>query len=240
MDSFAFGAAFLAGILTILSPCVLPILSIIFGTASNTHRLGPVALGLGLSFGFAAIGLFVATIGFSIGLNPDIFRTVSAVMLIAFGVIILVPAANQAFQKILAPIGNLASRGSDNINGNSLGGQFGLGLLLGAVWSPCVGPTLGAATLLASQGEALFQVALVMTVFGIGVALPLSAIGFVGRQAFTKMRGKIVSGGNIGKWLLGAGMLLAGLLTLTGWDKQIEIWALDNGPGWATEWSTRY
>jgi len=68
------GLAFLAGILSILSPCVLPLLPIVLGTAQAEHRLGPVALAAGLAVSFTAIGLFVATIGFAIGLDTDVFR----------------------------------------------------------------------------------------------------------------------------------------------------------------------
>ena len=64
---------------------------------------------------------------------------------------------------------------------SGLAGQFAVGLLLGAVWSPCVGPTLGAASLLASQGKDLPQVALTMVVFGIGAAVPLILLGLLSR-----------------------------------------------------------
>lgn len=240
MDLLTLGAAFLAGILTILSPCILPILPIVLGAASSEHRLGPVALALGLATGFAGLGLFVATIGFSLGIDPAIFRTISAVLLLGFGLILLFPPAQRRMQAVLAPIGNWANNRSSNVRGNGFAGQFGLGLLLGAVWSPCVGPTLGAATLLASQGEGLAQAALIMLLFGIGISIPLLGLGLAGRQILARMRGGLGRAASYGKLLLGGGMTLAGILVLTGWDKQAEIWVLDNGPTWATEWSTRF
>lgn len=240
MDIFTLGAAFLAGVLTILSPCILPILPIVLGSASSEHKFGPVALALGLSTGFAALGLFVATIGFSLGLDPAIFRNVSAALLIGFGLILIIPAAQMRMQALLAPIGNWANSRTSGTRGTGIAGQFGLGLLLGAVWSPCVGPTLGAATLLASQGEALGEAGLVMLLFGIGISIPLLALGLMGRQIMVRMRGGLGKAASYGKLLLGAGMLIAGLLVLTGWDKSAEIWFLDHGPAWATEWSTRF
>lgn len=240
MDLLTLGAAFLAGVLTILSPCILPILPIVLGAASSEHKLGPVALALGLATGFAALGLFVATIGFSIGLDPTVFRTSSAVLLLGFGLILLIPAAQRQMQAALAPVGNWANSRTSGVRGGGFAGQYGLGLLLGAVWSPCVGPTLGAATLLASQGEGVGQAGLIMLLFGIGISIPLLVIGLMGRQILARMRGGLGRAAGYGKLLLGAGMVIAALLVLTGWDKQAEIWALDNGPAWATEWSTRF
>ena len=73
-----FGLAFLAGILSVLSPCVLPLLPLVLGAAASEHRLGPAALAAGLALSFVAIGLFVATVGFAVGLDGDVFRTVAA------------------------------------------------------------------------------------------------------------------------------------------------------------------
>jgi cytochrome c-type biogenesis protein len=73
--------AFVAGVLSILSPCVLPILPIALGAAASEHRGGPVALAAGLAVSFVIMGLFAATIGYSIGLNAEIFRYVAAVLM---------------------------------------------------------------------------------------------------------------------------------------------------------------
>ena len=86
------GLAFLAGVLSILSPCVLPLVPIMLGSAASEHRLAPVALAAGLALSFVAIGLFVATIGFSIGLDQDVLRTLGAALLIALGLVLVVPA----------------------------------------------------------------------------------------------------------------------------------------------------
>jgi cytochrome c biogenesis protein CcdA len=177
------GLARLAGVLTALSPCVLPILPIVLGTAASTHRLGPLALAAGLALSFTAIGLFVATVGFAAGLDTDFFRTVSAILLIGVGLVLLVPKLQEQFALAAAPVSNWAGGYTDNFTPSGLAGQFALGLLLGAVWSPCVGPTLGAASVLAAKGEDLGQVALTMLAFGIGAALPLMLLGFVSREA---------------------------------------------------------
>jgi cytochrome c-type biogenesis protein len=177
------GLAFLAGVLTLLSPCVLPLLPIVVGTAQSEHRLGPIALAAGLALSFVAIGLFVATIGF--GLDTGFFRLVSAMLLMAGGVLLLVPKLQAQFALAAGPVSNLVDEHFGGFIATSLAGQFGLGLLLGAVWSPCVGPTLGAASILAAKAENLGQVALTMLVFGIGTALPLMLLGLLARSNVT-------------------------------------------------------
>lgn len=85
------GLALLAGVLSTLSPCVLPLLPVVIGTAIGEHRHGPLALAAGLALSFVAIGLFVATIGFAIGLDQEVFRSAAAVLLIAVGGLLLLP-----------------------------------------------------------------------------------------------------------------------------------------------------
>src|SRR5690606_34148083 len=86
------GLAFLAGVLSILNPCTLPILPVVLGAAISEHRYGPLFLAAGLTLSFTAIGLFVATVGFAIGLDADVFRSVAAVLLVAVGVVLVLPA----------------------------------------------------------------------------------------------------------------------------------------------------
>jgi cytochrome c-type biogenesis protein len=117
-------------------------------------------------------------------------------------------------------------------------GQFVLGALLGVVWSPCVGPALGAAVALASQGEQLAQVTPVMASFGIGASLLLVALGFLSREAMAKWRGRLLQAGRGGKKLLGAVMLTLGAFILSGLDKQAEIWLLDHAPPWLIRLTT--
>ncbi|HZP10643.1 cytochrome c biogenesis CcdA family protein [Methyloceanibacter sp.] len=234
------GLAFLAGILTVLSPCVLPLLPIVLGTAASEHRLGPIALAIGLALSFVAIGLFVATIGFAAGLDTDLFRTISAVLLIGIGLVLLVPKLQAEFALAASPVGNFVDERLGGFATNGLWGQFGLGLLLGAVWSPCVGPTLGAASLLAAKGENLGQVALTMFAFGIGAALPLMALGFISREAMMRMRGRLVEAGKGGKMLLGGLLVAVGLLVATGLDKRLETVLVDASPAWLTELTTKF
>jgi cytochrome c biogenesis protein CcdA len=234
--------AFLAGILSILSPCVLPLLPIVLGSAASEHRYGPIALGGGVALSFVGIGLFVATVGFGIGLDGTAFRFVAAIGMTAVGTLLLMPGLQMQFAAAAAPVGNWAQQqfGMSKPTGGGAGRQFGIGLLLGAVWSPCVGPTLGAASVLAAQGEDLPQVALVMLSFGLGAALPLGIVGTMSRAALMRWRGNMIATGERLKLFLGVMLVAFGLLILSGLDKRLETALVDLSPQWLTNLTTRF
>jgi cytochrome c-type biogenesis protein len=240
MSITTIGLSFLAGVLSVLSPCVLPLLPIVLGTAASESRLGPVALAAGLAISFTIIGLFVATVGFAAGIETGVFRLVSAILLITVGVVLLVPKLQEQFALAAAPVSNWAGGYADNFTPGSVAGQFGLGLLLGAVWSPCVGPTLGAASVLAAKGEDLGQVALTMVAFGVGAAMPLTLLGLVSREAMMRWRGRLMETGKMGKTLLGVLLLTVGLLVVTNADKRLETILVDASPDWLTQLTTRF
>ncbi len=234
------GFAFLAGMLSILSPCVLPLVPIVLGTAASEHKLGPLALAAGLALSFTVIGLFVATIGFAIGLDGDVFRTAGAVLLVLVGLVLMLPRLQAQVATAAGPVGNWAETHFGGFATSGLGGQFGVGLLLGAAWSPCVGPTLGAASLLAARGENLGSVALTMLAFGIGAALPMALLGLLSRQALMSWKSRLASAGKAAKAAMGVLLVALGLLVLTGFDKKAEAWAVENSPDWLTALTTRY
>lgn len=232
--------AFGAGLLSILSPCVLPLLPLVLGSAVTQHRFGPLALAAGLAISFTALGLLLALVGFSLGFDASVFRAAAAVLAIVIGAVLLIPAWQTQFATAGGPMSAWADRTFGGFNASGLSGQFALGLLLGAVWSPCVGPTLGAASLLASQGRDLAQVALTMAMFGLGAALPLAVLGLLSRSALVSMRDRMLSAGKFGKALLGAALLLIGLSIVTGADKLIETVLVNASPAWLTELTTRF
>jgi cytochrome c biogenesis protein CcdA len=240
MELVGIGLALVAGILSTLSPCVLPLLPIVLGAAVSEHRLGPAALAAGLALSFVAIGLFVATIGFSLGLDGVVFRTTAAVLLVAFGAVLLVPQLQARVAVAAGPVSNWAEHRFGGFSTRGLGGQFGVGLLLGAVWSPCVGPTLGAASVLAAQGRDLGQVALTMAAFGLGAAVPLLLLGLLSREALMRWRGRLMSTGSGAKMALGSVLIASGILILSGADKALEASLVSAMPAWLTELTTRF
>ncbi len=232
--------AFIAGILSILSPCVLPLIPILFGTAQARHPMGPLALAAGLAVSFTVIGLFVATVGFSIGLDGDVFRKVGGLMLGLVGVVLLVPAAQTRLSLASGALGNWANRRAESVEGNGLLGQAFLGVLLGLVWVPCVGPTLGAASVLASQEKHLVQVTFVMFAFAVGVAVPLIALGLASGKMKRRIAPAMGRIGNTGKYVFGAVLIILGLLIVTDLDRVIEGYLTQASPDWLVEFTTRY
>lgn len=236
----ALALAFAAGLLSILSPCVLPLVPIVLGAAVAAHRFGAVALAAGLAISFTALGLLLAAAGFGLGIDAGTFRLAAAAIMIVLGAILLVPSWQARLAAAGSPVSGWVDRSFGGAAGSGLAGQFAIGLLLGAVWSPCVGPTLGAASLLAAQGKDLPQVALTMAVFGIGAALPLILLGLLSRVTLMSVRSRLMSAGKLGKGLLGAAFILIGAAIISGADKRVEAALVDASPQWLTELTTSF
>jgi cytochrome c-type biogenesis protein len=232
--------ALTAGLLSILSPCVLPLVPIVLGSAATSRPLGALALAGGLAASFTGLGLLLALAGFGLGIDASTFRIAAAVIMIVLGAILLIPTWQAQLAAIAGPVSNWADRHFGGFASAGLAGQFAVGLLLGAVWSPCVGPTLGAASLLASQGRDLPQVALTMAVFGIGAALPLVLFGLISRAKLMQARSRLISAGKIGKGLLGAAFLTIGFAIVSGADKWIEAVLVNASPQWLTQLTTSF
>ncbi len=232
--------AYIAGILSTLSPCVLPLLPVIFSTAVSEHRLAPAALAAGLVISFVTIGMFVATVGFGIGLDTQVFRVIAAILLIAIGIVLAVPRLQDQVAVAASPVGGWMHDNLGGFNTSGIHGQFALGLLLGAVWSPCVGPTLGAASVLAAKGENLGEVFIVMSMFGLGAATPLLLIGMLSRETMMALRGKLMNAGSRGKLILGILLIAAGFLIVSGLDKVLETQLIALSPEWLTKLTTSY
>jgi cytochrome c-type biogenesis protein len=235
-----YAIAAVAGLLTTLSPCVLPLIPILIGAAVTAHRLGPWALAGGIAVSFTVAGVFLASVGASIGLNGETFREVAALLLIVFGVILLSGRLQTLFARATAGLTGSGHTLLSRFTVDGLGGQFALGLLLGIVWSPCVGPTLGAATTLASQGRNLAQISLLMAVFGIAASTPLLLLGSLSRASLLRLRGSLNRAGQLGKQVLGIALLSLGLIILSHADHRLEAWLLDHSPTWLTALTTRY
>ena len=233
-----YGLSVLAGSLSTLSPCVLPIVPIVVGTAMTTHRYGPIALASGLALSYALAGLLLSTLGFMIGLDQVVFRNIAAGLMVLFGLLLLSVQLQKYFASVTAIFGNKGQPLLEKLSTETLMGQFLLGILLGLVWSPCVGPTLGAAIILASQGQNLMHATVVMALFGLGAAMPLIAIGMLSHQAVSRMKATLFITGRLGKQILGMVLLLSGLFILTGWDKIVEAWILMHAPEWLINFTT--
>ena len=230
--------AFLAGALTIASPCVLPLVPIVLIGARKRHPLAPLMLGLGLVFTFTTAAFILAIAGPALGLDPDIVRVVTAGLMVALGIILLVPLLEARFSKVFQPLAAFGQDQQSSTSAEGLPAQFMLGALLGLVWSPCVGPTLGAATLLAAQGQNLAEAGLVMLSFGFGIATVLVLISLVSRLFVNRIAGAVIRTGRRSKQIMGLALAVTGIFVLSGTDRIVEGWAVENSPAWLTDLTT--
>ena len=232
--------AFLAGLLTLINPCVLPVLPIVLTSALQAHRLGPIALTLGMAASFVAFGLTVAVAGRALGLSSDLLSQIAAALMLAFGLTLLIPALGAAFTRLTARFAARADLRIDTIDRSGLTGQALTGVLLGAVWSPCVGPTLGGAVGLASQGKNIGQAALIMITFALGVAAVMLALAYGTRSTLLKRRNSMRAVAAWAKPLMGVVLVDVGLMILTNFHHTIEGWALSVLPFWLQNLSVTY
>jgi cytochrome c-type biogenesis protein len=222
-----YALSLLAGLLTALSPCVLPVLPLIVGSTGQEHKHAPLAIAAGMILSFTILGVFLATIGTTLGIDPNLIRYLAAGFIVFFGLIMLSSKLQNLLQNTLTPFSNLANSRLSSGKFKGLYGQFNLGILLGAVWSPCVGPTLGAAVGLATQRQSLFQATAMMLLFGIGSAIPLLFIAYGSRKIFLKNRERLITFGQYAKPTMGIVLITVGISILFGIDKLAEAKLLD-------------
>ena len=231
--------AYLAGLLTLINPCVLPILPVVLAGAAQAHRHGPAAMALGMSVSFVAFGMLVTVFGRALGLTPDTISEIGAVLMIGFGLVLLVPRLSEGFATATAGFAASADARIET-GGAGLGGQVLAGVLLGAVWSPCIGPTLGSAIGLASQGQELGRAFAIMVFFALGVSSIVLALGYGARAAILRRRDALRRLSTAARPILGAAFLLVGAGLLLEWHHAIDAFLLDRMPIWLQDLSVRY
>jgi len=230
----------LAGALTTLSPCVLPVLPFVLFAALDQHRFGPLALAAGMATTFAGLGMLISGAGLSIALSGDGVRYAAAALMGIFGVVLLSSSLQQRFALLTAPLTSWLNSSTPRFGGSGMTGQFAVGALMGAVWSPCSGPTLGAAVTLAASSQTAWKAGAIMLSFGLGASVPLVAIAY-GSRATLKARKDALRGiGRIAKPVLGGAVLAAALLVLTGLDRVVEAELVRSMPDWLTTLTTRF
>jgi cytochrome c biogenesis protein CcdA len=230
---FAYGA----GLLTLINPCVLPVLPIVLVSSLNVDRRGPIALAGGMSLSFVVFGVLVTAFGSAIGLTQERLADIGAVMMILFGAVLLIPALSHRFETATAGFANRADSQMNTMDGTGLKGQFIGGVLLGIVWSPCIGPTLGGAIALASQGENLLWVTLIMTSFALGVSTLILGLG-LGTQSAIRGRAKsLQSLAMRSKPIIGVVFVGVGAMLLFKFHYVIEGWLVRIMPYWLQDFS---
>lgn len=240
--------SYVAGLLAMANPCVLPMLPIILASALEGSKRGPFALAAGLCVSFTLFGSVITGLAFSAGLSEDAIRTGAAVILVIFGLVMLSPLMQRQMSTALATgTGGLSTatngaiddlQGSDGNTG--LWAQFLTGCLLGVLWVPCTGPTLGAAITLASQSPGALDAVAVMAAFGLGSATIVVLLALGTRSAIATRKNMLMAVSNYARPMIGILFIALGGLILSGMDKQIEIALLDMMPLWLMEWTVQF
>lgn len=229
--------AYLAGLLTLINPCVLPVLPIVLASSMNADRRAPVVLAAGMSVSFVALGVGIAAAGPALGITQDRAAEAAALAMIAFGAILLVPAFGRSFSLAISGLAVRADARIGHPHEQGLGGQFMAGSLLGAVWSPCIGPTLGAAIALASTGQNLGAGAATMTAFAMGVST-LIVVASYGARDWTRRNGaRLATFSRNARPLLGIAFVAVGAALFFRLHHLVEAWLLGVLPAWLVDLS---
>ncbi|MGV6810721.1 MAG: cytochrome c biogenesis CcdA family protein [Brevirhabdus sp.] len=229
--------AYGAGLLTLINPCVLPILPIVLATSFQAGRFGPVVLAAGMSVSFVALGMFVSSLGPALGISEETVAQVAALVLVAFGLTLLVPALSARFATATAGLSAHADQGAASLDASGTRGQFFTGILMGAVWSPCIGPTLGGAIALASTGESLGLAFAIMVFFALGVSTIILVLSYGARSAIQSRQASLRALAEKSKPVMGVVFVAVGLMLLFQLHHVVEAWALDALPHWLTDFS---
>ncbi len=217
-SSLALGIAYLAGILTVLSPCILPILPILVGRSFQSHRYGPIALVIGLVGGFAVAGSVLGVASDWLTGLANGLRSVAIGVLLGLGLLAIFPNWSYRvfsylpFQRWVKEPPRLG-----------LWGEFWLGTQLGLLWTPCAGPVLAGILVLAATSDQMMGAFWLLMVYGIGAALPMLAIAYSGRvfsRRLLKLRAHSAGLQRVGGVVIAA----TAIAILLGWDVQVQLW----------------
>lgn len=219
---------FLAGVVTIMKPCCLPLVPVIF-SGSGGHRLRPLAIVSGLTVSFTTMGVLVSAFGATFGAYTDYLRNIAILFIISMGLVLFDEDVNMEFMKIsgsitqrLREIGFLNKFSSKMPEGSLMSGFF-LGMSLGVLWIPCVGPILGAVlALVASVGNMTYGASMLF-VYSIGMSLPMLSIAYYGKKITNRYKW-FSRNGELLKKLSGLVLILIGIMLLFGVDKLFIKW----------------
>lgn len=225
-----YGLSFLAGMISTLSPCVLPVLPLIVGSAIQKNRLGPLYLSIGMVLSFSTFGLVFA-VGVEM-ISIHILKMFGASVMIAGSLFLMIPRLSDVGVKIFSPIANLADRKQSGAKKDGIWQFIVTGIMFGALWAPCTGPTLGIAIGMAARSETQIQSLLLFVLFGIGAAVPLLLIAYSLRNYFDRHKSSLISFGEKSKVLFGWTIFIVGTIMLFNIDKTIESMLINVLPDW--------
>lgn len=229
--------AYAAGLLTLINPCVLPLLPLIGASAVARHRLAPLAMAGGMAASFTLAGLGAFALTRALGVPQDAIALAAGWAMLGFGLVMLTPPLQAQFSRLAGATASGSTRLLSQVEGRGLGGETAAGALLGLAWSPCIGPTLGGAIGLAAQGENLVHAGLIMGFFALGAGSIVLALAYGTRAALSSRRATLMRFAPYAKTGLGAGLVLVGLAIIFRVDRLLEAWALGVLPAWLVDLS---
>ena len=227
-----FVLAYAAGLLTLINPCVLPLLPVIAGAAIARHPAGPLLLALGMAGAFTLAGIGVYGLTAVTGLAAGDVSVVAGWVMMGFGLALLLPQAEMAVARATGPVATGSSRLIGRFEGKGLLGEAAAGALLGFAWSPCIGPTLGAAIGFAAEGRNVGTAAGIMAAFSAGAATILLALSYGARGLIASRRQALGRLMPYARPALGVGLVLAGAAIAFHFDHWAARLALQHLPDW--------
>ncbi|MFA9427937.1 cytochrome c biogenesis CcdA family protein [Natronorubrum sp. A-ect3] len=181
METPMLSVVFLAGVATILTPCCLPLIPPLL-SGSVGHRFRPLAIVSGSLVSFTGLGLLVGTLG---SFSPDTLRAPAFIAIVAFGAVMADNDLHNIYSRYASRLSSVATRQSTAFDSEKrpLVSAFLLGILLGVIWLPCVGPILGAVLVYAATAGATLESGLLLFVYGAGFSVPLLGVAYGGKFA---------------------------------------------------------
>src|ERR687884_651397 len=199
---------FLAGVVTAISPCVLPVLPILLAGGASGGRRRPYAIIAGLVLSFTAFTLSAAWILDRLGLPDDFLRNAALVLLFVVAATLLVPRLGELLERPFLPLTRRRPAGA--------GGGFLLGLSLGLVFVPCAGPIFSYVAVRAGSEHLNSKAVLLIVAYSLGAAVPMLLVALGGREISSKLRGRLV------RPVLGVVMALAGVAIVFDLDTKAQ------------------
>ena len=216
------GITYAAGMLTALSPCVLPLLPIVVGGALEKHRAAPLMMGLGMVTAFAMCGWLLGMLGPELNIDPVWVHQVAAISLILFGLALWFEPLTRLISRMAQPLTITADLMAEQIGQNrSPVIAFFFGGLLGLAWSPCAGPMLASSVALVATGRDATLGALLLGLFGLGAATPLVMAAYASRPGFRRLHSWAMGHTGQLRHTFGVLAILSGLLIASGVDKLV-------------------
>lgn len=221
--------AFIAGVVTILSPCVLPLLPVILASSTLEGRSRPVGLIIGFAVFFTGITLLLSLLVRQLSIPPDFHRASSAVIFIAMGLLLAVPPLKSSFEYATSRLTACFASAGDKSSG--FGGGFITGAGLGLAWTPCVGPIMASVITLALNQQTTIASGLTALAFSFGTALPMGMAVLFGNKLYSRIVFLKKHSSAI-QQIMGVLILIVGIAIWLGFDRVLQVALLQLFPGW--------